>query len=165
MKKILSAAAALLFCAAAFAQDQAWSRTLRIDYIFSGSVNGTSIAVDELRSIDGWAGRTTHMDEVALKGNGQICMRAADGRVLYRNSFSTLFQEWLATEEAVSVTRSFQNVFLLPMPQEPVSVTVELYDNHGVTLASLTHPVNPSDILIRPVYNDRGRSLPPGPLN
>ena len=151
MKKILSVSAALLLCFAAFAQFQAPGRTLRIDYIFSGSASGgASIAVDELRSLDGWAGRTTHMDELALKGNGQISMRSLDGKVLYRNSFSTLFQEWLTTEEAQFVSRSFQNVFLLPMPAEPVSVTVELFDNHGNTLASLTHPVDPSDILIRP---------------
>ena len=150
MKKFMSATAALLLCIVAFSQD----KTLRIDYIFSGSANGATIAVDELRSMDGWAGRTTHMDEVFLKGNGQICMRSAsDGRVLYRNSFSTLFQEWLTTEEALYTSRSFQNVFLLPMPQEPVSVSVELYDNHGHTLASLTHPVNPSDILIRPAVS------------
>ncbi|MBR4809523.1 MAG: peptidase M64 [Bacteroidales bacterium] len=150
MKRFLTASVFLLLCACFLAPGATPGRTLRIDYIFSGSAQGSSIAVDELRSLEGWAGRTVNMDKVPLRGNGQICMKAADGRVLYRNSFSTLFQEWLATEEALSVSRSFQNVFLLPMPGEPVLVTVELYDNHGLPLASLTHPVNPSDILVRP---------------
>ena len=125
--------------------------TLRVDYIFSGTDKTCEIAVDELSRLEGWAGRRTHMAEVPLRGNGQVCMTAASsGDTLYRMSFSTLFQEWQATEEATKVRRSFENVFLMPMPTVPVNVTVELYDFHNKVVASLTHPVDPSDILIRP---------------
>ena len=75
---------------------------------------------------------------------------ASSGDTLYRTSFSTLFQEWQATEEATKTRRSFENVFLVPMPTLPVNITVELYDFHKKVVASLTHPVDPSDILIRP---------------
>ena len=92
-------------------------QTLRIDYIFSGDARQQEISVDELRSFDGWAGRQHHLDTVPLRGNGQITMRdAASHKVLYKNSFSTLFQEWLGTEEATRTRRAFENVFLLPMP-------------------------------------------------
>ncbi len=136
----------LLAPAALFAQD----KTLRLDYIFYGDSRNTGIALSELRSIDGWAGRRTHMDEVPLKGNGQVCVRDTSGNVLYRMSFSSLFQEWQTTEEATVTSRSFENVFLVPMPSVQAQVTVELFDTHGRTVASLTHPVDPSDILIRP---------------
>ncbi|MBO6170458.1 MAG: peptidase M64 [Bacteroidales bacterium] len=126
-------------------------KTLRIDYSFSGTATSTSISVDELRSIDGWAGRRSNMQEVPLKGNGQLTMRSAtDGKVLYRTSFSTLFQEWQNTEEATRVQKSFENVFLVPMPGQEAELTLELYDSRGRTTASLTHKVDPSDILIRP---------------
>ena len=125
--------------------------TLRVDYIFSGTDKECRIAVDELNRIEGWAGRRARMQDVPLRGNGQVCMTAAaSGDTLYRMSFSTLFQEWQATEEATHVSRSFENVFLLPMPSVPVNVTVELYDFHAQVVASLTHPVDPKDILIRP---------------
>ena len=125
--------------------------TLRVDYIFSGTDKECRIAVDELNRLEGWAGRRVRMQDVPLRGNGQVCMTAADsGDTLYRTSFSTLFQEWQATEEATRVSRSFENVFLLPMPSVPVNVTVELYDFHAQVMASLTHPVDPKDILIRP---------------
>ncbi|MDO5442416.1 MAG: M64 family metallopeptidase [Bacteroidia bacterium] len=140
-------ASALLAPATVFAQEE----TLRIDYIFSGTDKTAEISVDELCRLEGWAGRRTRLKEVPLRGNGQICMTsAASGDTLYRTSFSTLFQEWQATEEAVSVRKSFENVFLLPMPSEPVNISVELYDFKGNTAASLTHPVDPGDILIRP---------------
>ena len=125
--------------------------TLRVDYIFSGTDRESEIAVDEQGRIEGWAGRRRRLQELPLRGNGQLCMtEAASGDTLYRTSFSTLFQEWQATEEATSTRRSFENVFLMPMPTVPVNVTVELYDFHNQKVASLTHPVDPSDILIRP---------------
>ncbi len=133
-------------CLAANAQE----RTLRLDYIFYGTDKTAGIALSEARSLDGWAGRRNHMQEVPLTGNGQICMRDTAGTVLYRMSFSTLFQEWQNTEEATRVSKAFENVFLLPMPEAEANVTVELYDPHGRVCASMTHPVNPSDILIRP---------------
>ena len=125
-------------------------RTLRVDYIFSGTDKSCSIALDRLSSMDGWAGRRVHLDSLALRGNGQIRMHDAQtGRLLYCNSFSTLFQEWQATEEATRVQKSFENVFLLPMPSVPVDLTVVLYDFHRNVSARLTHRVDPADILIR----------------
>lgn len=126
-------------------------RTLRMDYIFSGTDTTCAISLDGISAIDGWAGRRVNMDSVPVKGNGRIVMTdAASGKVLYCMSFSTLFQEWQATREATYVKKSFENVFLLPMPQETVCITVELYDFRGRTMASLSHPVDPDDILIRP---------------
>lgn len=125
-------------------------RTLRVDYVFSGTDKTATISLDALGCFDGWAGRRVHLDSLALHGNGQIRMHDAQtGRLLYCNSFSTLFQEWQATEEATRVRKSFENVFLLPMPSVPVDVTVVLYDFHRRVAARLTHRVDPADILIR----------------
>ena len=150
----------LALSAAVGAGAQVLDRTLRVDYIFSGTDSTASIAVASLSSFDTWAGRRVNMDKVPLRGNGQICMSdAASGKVLYRMSFSTLFQEWQATEEATRVTRAFENVFLLPMPAGPVNITVELFDFKGARAASLTHPVDPSDILIRPIGTEPPRTV------
>ena len=127
-----------------------FGRTLRADYIFTGTASEQQISLDELSCFDGWAGRRHNMDSLPVRGNGQISMTSlADGSVLYINSFSTLFQEWLATEEAVNLRRSFEAVFLLPMPAEKVSVRVELYGFKGEVIAGIEHTVDPADILIR----------------
>ena len=126
--------------------------TLRLDYIFAGNVNEQHIAVDELCQVPRWYGKRKRLSEVPVEGNGQVVVRDHSTQtVIYRNSFSTLFQEWLSYEEAKSTTRSFQNVFLVPMPKDTVDVTVELYNNRRVVMTSLTHTVVPSDILIRRV--------------
>ncbi|MGN0189322.1 MAG: peptidase M64 N-terminal domain-containing protein, partial [Candidatus Cryptobacteroides sp.] len=148
MIKRICCISALLLALASVAT--AYDRTLRIDYIFTGTDRTQEISLDEISCFDGWYGRRHNMDSVALRGNGQISMRdAATGQVLYRQSFSTLFQEWQTTEESVSVRRSFENVFLLPMPDVKVVVRVELYGFKGGVTSSYEHTVDPSDILIR----------------
>ena len=150
MRRVLLSVIAMFVALGAGAQLQ--DKTLRVDYQFSGTDKTAQIAVSSLSCFDTWAGRHVNMDKVPLRGNGQISMAdAATGQVLYRMSFSTLFQEWQATEEATRQTKAFENVFLLPMPSAPVNITVELYDLKGSPAASLTHPVDPSDILIHPV--------------
>ena len=160
MKKSITFIAAVLALASIPVKAQSidsrlTDKTLRIDYVFSGTDKECIIAVDELQSLEGWAGRRTNMKDVPLRGNGQILMtEASSGDTLYRNSFSTLFQEWQATEEATRIRKSFKNVFLLPMPAVKVNVSVQLYDFYDKVAAALTHPVDPEDILIRPKGND-----------
>lgn len=132
------------------------TRTLRLNYIFSGTADSQEIALAELCSIDGWAGRRVNMERLRFKGNGDITVlsRSKEGgefdRTVYVNSFSTLFQEWQTTEEATKVRRSFENVFLVPMPTEEVFIKVRLFDFHGKVSCEHGQIFNPSDILIRP---------------
>ena len=125
-------------------------RTLRVDYMFTGTAKSSEICLDEMSCFDGWAGRTVNLDRVPVKGNGQISMTdVATGKVIYMQSFSTLFQEWKTTEEATKLRKAFENTFLLPMPSAKAAVKVELYDFFGNVCASLNHIVDPSDILIK----------------
>ena len=126
------------------------NRTLRVDYLFTGNAERQTICVDELSSLPRWAGRRHHLSELPLAGNGQIEMKdAADGTVIYRTSFSALFQEWLETDEARTTAKGFENTFLLPFPRRAVSVEVTLFDSHRQVRARLQHRVDPEDILIR----------------
>lgn len=149
--RFLTFLATFLVCCSSFAQD----KTLRVDYIFSGTGKSVEISLDEMSSFDGWAGRRVNLTEVPVRGNGQICMTDLQtGDTLYRQSFSTLFQEWQTTEEATKVRKSFENVYLLPMPAGKAKVRVELYDFWGNTAASLAHVVDPDDILIRKIVQE-----------
>ena len=128
----------------------AQEQTLRVNYTFSGNSRESRIYLDDLNVIDGWAGRRVNLKELYLEGNGQITMTDAEsGDTLYRNAFSTLFQEWQNTEEATQLDRSFENVFLLPMPTEKAFVEIKLTDNYNKVVATLKHSVDPKDILIR----------------
>lgn len=123
--------------------------TLRLDYIFAGTSETQSVYLDRMKAYDGWYGRRNYMDVLPLLGNGAITVTSKCGEdTLYRHSFSTLFQEWQSTEEATKVAKSFENTFLIPMPKEPVQVTVEIKNMHNGSKSYLKHMIDPSDRLI-----------------
>ena len=153
MRKLLIITALLSSSLYAFSQrfeDYFEDRTLRLDYTFAGCEVIHQIFVDELVSLPRWYGRRERLAELPLRGNGQITVCSKkDSTVIYRHAFSTLFQEWLATDEAKHTQKSFENVFLVPYPKDSVEIKVELFDNHNEVVNSLTHTVDPKDILIR----------------
>lgn len=119
----------ILFCCASSGTCQTFdeyfvNRTLRIDYIFSGNAKHQDISLDKLNTMPGWYGKRQRLAQVPVEGNGQITVRPHNSdKVIYRNSFSTLFQEWLSYDEAKTMSKSFENVFLVPMPKDTVDVT------------------------------------------
>lgn len=124
-------------------------KTLRVDYIFNGNASGQAICLDGLSALPTWAGRKHHLAELPLQGNGQIVIRnAASGKTIYTTSFSSLFQEWLETDEARNVTKGFENTFLLPYPLQPVEIEITLLDPRCNVRASMKHIVHPNDVLI-----------------
>ena len=123
--------------------------TLRLDYTFMGNASEQYIAISKLSSTPNWWGRRINLDNVPLKGNGDITLRdAQSGKVIYMTSFSSLFQEWITTEEALRVTRSFEFTLLVPMPKQSVVATLVLRDNTGKE-SSHTFTIDPQDVLIR----------------
>lgn len=146
----------LLFCVmalSAFPQEfdkYFQDKTLRIDYIFSGNAQEQHIAVDELNVMPRWYGKRQRLSEIPVEGNGQITVSDhKSGRVIYRNSFSTLFQEWQSYPEAKTTNKSFENVFLVPMPKDTADIRIDLRNNRREIVGSLCHQVVPTDILIR----------------
>ena len=124
-------------------------KTLRTDYIFTGNARQQEVCLDELSMLPQWAGRRHHLSELPLAGNGEITMKdKATGTVIYRTSFSSLFQEWLGEEEATRVKKGFENSFLLPFPKKEAIVTISLKNAHQQVSASLTHEIRPDDVLI-----------------
>ena len=130
--------------------------TLRLDYVFCGDASHQAIYLRQVFRTSVWAGRHAQLTEPLLRGNGQIrLLDPSSGVCLYATSFSSLFQEWVTTEEATRVQKAFENSFQLPFPKHPVTVEITLWDTHGKVSASLRHPLNPADILIRPLADNR----------
>lgn len=152
MKKYLALAMCLLIVAVGRAQnypDYFADKTLRVDYLFTGNASHQSVCLDELSVLPSWAGRRHHLAELPLQGNGQIIMRDVEsGKVIYTTSFSSLFQEWLETDEAKEVNKGFENTFLLPYPLRPAEIEITLLNPRKEVRTSMKHIVRPDDVLI-----------------
>lgn len=161
---------AMIASAQAFENDFQDS-TLRLDYVLAGNAKQQHIYYCKASKSARWAGRKARLAEIPLRGNGQIMISDHEtGRLLYVHTFSTLFQEWQAEEEATRVDRAFQTSFNVPMPKRPVDVKVTLTDFHAQVKGLLQHTINPADILIRRIdepqetfrYVWTGKTLPNG---
>ena len=158
-KLLLSVAIGLLSVGPLMAQnafeEHFTDATLRLDYAFVGDASHQAIYLRKMLNVPAWAGRRNHLSEPLLKGNGQV--RVTDpktGECLYSNSFSSLFQEWTVIPEAKHTQKAFESTLQVPFPKHPVNVEVTLTDVHGQVSARIQHPVDPEDILIRPMADN-----------
>lgn len=123
--------------------------TLRVDYIFGGGPSGVKVMLDSQSKMKGWAGRRSNLKDVPMTGNGTVMVTdPVTGDTLYRNTFSSLFQEWIYTPEAKEREMSFENSFLVPLPLRDANITLQLRDNRHQELARLTHRYRPADELV-----------------
>ena len=158
MRRLISLAVALLATFAVNAQDFDTNfndATLRIDYTLLGNASEQHVALRDMSSTDNWWGRRVNLDNVPLAGNGDLTLYDAETReVLYKTSFSSLFQEWITTEEAKSITKSFEFTLLVPMPKRATIAEMVLRDNTGKE-SKLSHTIDPKDVLIRNRNNQK----------
>lgn len=123
--------------------------TLRVDYIFGGGPSGVRIMLDSQSKQKGWAGRRHRLKDVPVAGNGTIMVTDPQtGDTLYRNTFSSLFQEWIYTPEASQKEMAFENSFLVPLPIKEADITVSLRGNRHEEIGRITHRYRPDDVLV-----------------
>ncbi len=123
--------------------------TLRVDYIFGGGPAGVRVLLDSQSKQAGWAGRSHHLKNMPIAGNGTILVTdPLSGDTLYCNTFSSLFQEWIDTPEAQTRDMSFENSFVMPLPKKEADITVSLRNNRHNEIARLTHRYRPDDELV-----------------
>ena len=152
MRRLLLFTMACVMSMSLYAQDfdtHFEDATLRIDYTFMGNASEQYVALRDMSSTENWWGRRVNLDNVPLKGNGDLTLYdATTGEVLYKTSFSSLFQEWITTPEAATISKSFEFTLLVPMPKESVVAKMVLRDNTGKE-SILEHTIAPNDVLIR----------------
>ncbi|MDE6429870.1 MAG: hypothetical protein K2K65_01695, partial [Duncaniella sp.] len=135
-------------------------RTLRVDYIFSATPGGErTVCLAGQSSTDGWAGRRRRLAQLPLQGNGTVTVCSeATGDTLYRTSFSSLYHEWLTTDEAAATPKAFEHSVLLPFPKAPAIISIDLLNNRHEPMAAMSYRFDPTDILIE--KKGRGKMAP-----
>lgn len=123
--------------------------TLRIDCILGGGPSGVRMFLDSQTKQKGWAGRRHRLNDVPAAGNGTVMVTdPLTGDTLYRNSFSSLFQEWIYTKEAGERDMAFENSFLVPLPKKEADITVSLRSNRHEEIGKMTFRYRPDDELV-----------------
>lgn len=124
--------------------------TLRLDMIVASNSDGhIALAYHNVTKRPGWGGRRFNLQDLHYIGNGQITMRdAVTDSVLYRNSFSTLFSEWVLTDLAKGKDQSMEFTVLAPLPHRAAKIEIVLLNPHHQVVAKAVKDYAPDDILI-----------------
>ncbi|MBZ5723723.1 MAG: IgA Peptidase M64 [Acidobacteriia bacterium] len=130
-------------------------RTLRVDYVHTGTASEEQFALDGMVLEGAWPGPLDRwIDDTNLgKYRFQVLDRA-NHRRLYSRGFATIFGEWETTDEAKQVRRVFSESVRFPAPATPVDVVIQKRDARGEFHDVWSVMADPADPAI-------DRSLPP----
>ena len=154
MRKLLSLAAAIIACAAAFAQQPKYEEhftpnRLRVDLTFAGDASFQKIFLDGLTKESAWSGSKTNLVDPFKYGEYYMEVQTVQGEVIYSKGFNTLFQEWRTTADAQTTPQAFNSSYTIPFPKE--KITLKVYERVKATgmhneIFSIT--IDPADKLI-----------------
>jgi hypothetical protein len=139
----LFAAAALLLAA------PVTPRSMRVDYVHSGTASEESFALDGVALEGQWAGpRDGWIDESNL-GKYQFRVEdAATKQLLYSRGFASIYGEWETTDEAKQTRRAFSESVRFPAPSAPVRVAIAKRGESGDFRELWSAQVDPKDTQI-----------------
>ncbi len=122
---ILLAAACGTLAASDF-QSTFSDRTLRVDYYHTGTKGVESFSLDQVYEEGAWAGSLVNL--VDTLNLGEFAVRVYDrasSRLIFSRGFSSMFNEWQTTDEALAgIQRTFHESVLMPLPLKPVQFTI-----------------------------------------
>ena len=98
------------------------NKTMRVDYYFTGIKGETIISLDQIKEEPVWAGSMTNLIDTLNYGNHKVeIFDKSSNTLIFSKGFSSLFQEWQTTDEAVAgIYRTISASVLIPFPKEPI---------------------------------------------
>jgi IgA Peptidase M64/Peptidase M64 N-terminus len=155
-KSILVLSLILCLSIAAFAAPA----TMRLDYYHTGDTTHELFSVDRI-VIEPlpWPGNLAKTIDDTNLGNYFFEVRdQASDRLLYSRGFSSVYGEWITTEEAKNASRTFSESLRFPAPEAPIKIVLKKRDE-GQFHDVWTTRIDPKDKFI-----DSSRPPSPGPL-
>lgn len=133
--------------------------TMRLDFFHTGNVTQELFSVDRvvIEPLP-WPGNPHKPIDTTNRGVYYFEVRdLASQRVLYSRGFSSIFGEWVTTDEAKKTNRTFHESLRFPAPEAPVQVVVKKRDAQN-----LFHEVWSTNIDPHDKYIDTSKPPSPG---
>ncbi len=119
-------------------------KTLRYDYIHSGTRNKEQIKPGKLISEPYWGGSLTQLIDTFGFGRYHFNLRdAKSGTLIYSRGFSTLFVEWQDTEEAKTKRKGFRESIVMPFPKDDAVLEIYRRDKKNVLHLIFSDKIHP----------------------
>lgn len=130
--------------------DYFYNKSLRLDYVHSGTAETDFYALDELIEEPYYAGSRTNLVSRFDYGNYRCTLTdAKTGVLLWAKGYSTLFSEWQTTAEARRVMRAFPENVVFPFPKKPVVATFYNRNRQQQWEKKFEYTIDPSSYFIK----------------
>lgn len=101
------------------------AETMRVDYFHTGGPRGETVSLDRVVGDGPWPGSRTRLeDEINLGKYRYEVADLATGKLLFSQTFDSIYGEWETTAEFRSTNRTFHESLRFPWPKQPVQVTL-----------------------------------------
>src|ERR1035441_10131713 len=121
-------------------------KTLRLNYVHSGTAGDEHFALDGVVLEGAWPGPLDRwMDESNLGKYYFQVVDLATNRVIYSRGFASIYGEWETTAEAKRQRRAFSESVRFPAPALPVQVAIKKRGPRNVFHEVWSTVVDPSD--------------------
>lgn len=121
--------------------------TMRLDFFHTGNMSQELFSVDRM-VIEPlpWPGNPKRPLDSTNRGTYFFEVRdLASKRVLYSRGFSSIFGEWITTDEAKKVNRTFHESLRFPVPESPIEIVVKKRDAQNVFREIWTTTIDPKN--------------------
>ena len=127
------------------------SATMRYDFHHAGNESSEMYFFDRILREGEWAGSRISLINPFNYGEQQFrIVDAESGRVIYKNNYCTLFNEWQTTEEAARCSRSFPESLIFPEPKRDFIIEIYARDRESRKMQKrYSHKVAVNDYNIR----------------
>jgi len=120
-------------------------RTLRLDYIHTGTATEEQFAMDGLALEGDWPGSPDRLIDHTNLGKYYFeVIDAKTKRLLYSRGFASVFGEWELTPEAGRERRAFSESLRFPAPAAPVEIVLKKRDRQNAFRQVWTVTVDPA---------------------
>jgi hypothetical protein len=131
-------------------------RTFRLDYFHTGTKGEERISADKMYEDGDWPGSMTALVDTMNLGEYFFeIIDAASNRTIYSRGYSSLFNEWQTTDEALTGTyRTFQESVRFPYPQRKFQLKILRRNKQMVFNEIYSSVIDPSAVEIH--HGNRG---------
>lgn len=100
-------------------------QSIRIDFTFYGNAENEEIKLEKITKEPYWGGSKTSLTDKLNYGEYKFeIIDQKFERIIYSQSFCSLFEEWQTTLEADSVYREFSQSVLFPLPKNKATIKI-----------------------------------------
>jgi hypothetical protein len=155
MKKIIFISIIILiFSGITFSQinfdDYFIPKTLRLDYVQAGNSQSSNIYFEQMKCEPYWGGTVKNLIDKFNYGEYRFFVYdSISNKLIYSRGYSTLFQEWQTSDEAMVLSRSFYETIVFPFPKKTVKVEIHKRNRDGNLEKKFELYANPKDYFIR----------------